>query len=214
MPARPESGTVYVIDDDDDVRDSLAMLIRSNGLEVATFRSGIDFLEADLDPGPACVLLDLLMPDLDGLAVQAALAERGSKLPVIFLSAHGRVPHAVRAVQRGALNFLEKPNFDATTLLNLLYAALRRHRHTLNNDRVQAQRQQRIGRLTGRELEVARLAASGKTNKAIAAELGISERTVEIHRGRAMRKLELRSVADLVRLEGELQSATTSAATP
>lgn len=209
MTASPESGVVHIVDDEASVRDGLSLLVRSVGLPVIAYASGTEFLAADLDRGPACVLLDLRMPGMDGLAVQAALTAQGSRLPVIFLTAHGKVPQAVEAVQRGALGFLEKPNFDQDALIELIHAGLRRHRRALTEDAHRAARLQRIARLTEREREVARLAAAGRANKVIALDLGISERTVEIHRSRAMKKLELRSVADLVRIEEDLASAST-----
>ncbi len=206
MAASPESGIVYLIDDEISVRDGLSLLLGSAGFAVTSFASGAEFLAADLDPNPACVLLDLRMPGVDGLAVQAALSKRGSNLPVVFLTAHGKVPEAVEAVQHGALGFLEKPNFDHEALIELIRVGLCRHRQALTEEARKAERLQRIARLTEREREVALHAAAGRANKVIAADLGISERTVEIHRSRAMKKLELRSVADLVRLEADLAS--------
>lgn len=203
-----DAGTVYIVDDDPAVRDGLGRLLRSAGFAVATFASGSAFIAAEREDGPACVLLDLRMPGMDGMAVQARLAEQGSTLPVIFLSAHAEVPVAVTALQRGASGFLEKPNFDYDDMTNQIRTAIAKHRIALEQLRRQKGLFDRIGRLTARERQVAQLAAAGKANKVIASELGISERTVEIHRGRGMKKLKLRSVADLVRIEGELMTAT------
>ena len=206
-----DAGTVYIVDDDPAVRDGLSLLLRSAGFTIRAFASGSDFITAEREAGPGCVLLDLRMPGMDGMAVQAELAEQDSNLPVIFLTAHAQVPVAVTALQRGAAGFIEKPNFDHDDMLEQIRTAIAEHRIVLEQLRRQTALLDRIARLTSRERQVARLAAAGKANKVIASELGISERTVEVHRSRGMKKLELRSVADLVRIEPELMATKRAA---
>ncbi|MCC5873728.1 MAG: response regulator transcription factor [Gammaproteobacteria bacterium] len=203
MPARnAERGIVLIVDDDSAVRDGLSMLMDAAGLASHSFASGPELLAWTPPPDePACLLLDLRMPGMDGLEVQQALQARGSELPIVFLTAHGEVPTAVQAVQNGALGFLEKPSFDRQELLDLVRQGIAEHHEALQRREQNERIHERIARLTRRELEVARLVAGGLANKVIAVDLGISERTVEVHRGRAMKKLELRQLADLVRLE-------------
>lgn len=196
--------TVLIVDDEEAVRTALAMLIESEGLTARSFASGDELLAADLPEGPACVLLDLRMPGMGGLEVQARLSEIAPELPVIFLTGFADVADAVTALKRGALDFFEKPGFDREKLLKTVHAALDTHGKSLSQAEGRRVLEARLRTLSPRELEVARMAAAGKANKVIAAELGISERTVEIHRGRAMRKLGLRTAPELIRLESQL----------
>lgn len=201
----PEEGMVFIVDDDDAVRDGMLLLMTAVGYAARGFASGAEFLETTLpEDGPACLLLDLKMPGMSGMEVQEHLQERGSDLPIVFLTAHGDIPLAVRAVQRGALAFLEKPRFSREELIGHVRTGLDHHRRRLAARVREAHIDERIGALSRRELEVARRVAAGNANKVIALEFGISERTVEIHRSRAMKKLGLRTVADLVRLEDRL----------
>lgn len=195
MTDRP---TVHVVDDDEAVRRSLAYTLRTAGHLVHTWPSGEAFLEG-LEPGPACVLLDIRMPGMDGLAVHRAMAARGLALPVIVMTGHGDIATAVQAMKGGAVDFLEKP-FESVTLRKALAAAAERlaaaegHQHRL------AEAQARLRILTPREREVLDGLARGLPNKTIAWELGISARTVEVHRANVMSKLELHTLSDVLRV--------------
>lgn len=192
-------GTVYIVDDDEAVRDAVELLISSVGLDARSFASGSEFLETGLPAGPACVLLDVRMPGMSGPEVQEHLQAARPDIPVIFLTGHGDVPVAVRALKRGAFDFLEKPIFDRQALLDRIQQGLRTHAERLDHDHRKRETQARIDALSRREREVMELVAGGLANKQIADRLGISERTVEIHRGRVMKKLGVRSAAELVR---------------
>lgn len=183
---------VSVVDDDPAVRDSIAMLVRTEGLAVRTFDSARSFL-ATWDPcEPGCLVVDLRLPGLSGLDLQQRLAAEGDAPPIIFLTGYGTVPAAVRALKAGAIDFLEKP-FDPAALLARIHEALAR-------DRVRRSHTRRFDVLTRREREILEQVKEGNTNKVIAANLGISVRTVELHRARGMRKIGIRSVAKLVQL--------------
>jgi FixJ family two-component response regulator len=204
-----ETATVLIVDDDSGIRQALELLMASANLASLSFASGRDVLNADKPEGPACVLLDLNMPDLDGLEVQQRLQEQDPSLPVIFLTGHGDVPVAVKALKYGAVDFFQKPGFDHQQLLQTIRQALASHQATRNANLERQRIRNGIHTLSPRELEVARLAAAGQANKVIGIELGISERTVEVHRGRAMKKLGLRQAADLVRAESTLAEMAT-----
>ena len=183
---------VSVIDDDPAVRDSIAMLVRTEGLAVRTFDSARSFLAAWDPREPGCLVVDLRLPGPSGLDLQQRLAAEGDAPPIIFLSGYGTVPAAVRALKAGAIDFLEKP-FDPATLLARIHEALAL-------DRIRRSRIRRLDALTRREREILEQVKEGDTNKVIAANLGISVRTVELHRARGMRKIGIRSVAELVQL--------------
>ena len=183
---------VFVVDDDPAVRDSIAMLVRTEGLVVRTFGSARSFLEAWDRCEPGCLVVDLRLPGLSGLDLQQRLAGEDDAPPIIFLTGYGTVPAAVRALKAGAIDFLEKP-FDPATLLVRIHEALDR-------DRTRRSRTRRLDALTRREREILEQVKEGHTNKVIAANLGISVRTVELHRARGMRKIGVRSVAELVQL--------------
>ena len=183
---------VFVVDDDPAVRDSIALLLRAEGLAARTFDSAGSFLAAWDRGEPGCLVVDLRMPDLSGLALQERLAGADDAPPMIFLTGYGTVPAAVHALKAGAMDFLEKP-FDAATLLARVREALARDRERRSETR-------RLATLTRREREILERVADGSTNKVTAANLGISVRTVELHRARGMRKLGVRSVAGLVRM--------------
>lgn len=195
---KPET-TVFIVDDDPAVRDSLLRLLATaGGFRVRTHDSAESFLDA-VEPGqPGCVLLDMELPGMNGLDAQRLLAERHIRLPVIFLTAHGSVPTAVRAVQTGAFEFLEKPA-DAAALVACVRRALQhdtdlRAQHAAG-DAVRA----RCSALTAREREILPLAAAGRSSKEIARTLGISHRTVELHRSRIMKKIGAGTLVDLVK---------------
>jgi len=190
--------TVFVVDDDDAVRESLSMLLRSIGLPVASYSSATEFL-AEYQDGPGCLVLDIRMPGMSGLELQRNLNDRHAILPIIFITGHGDVPMAVEAMQAGAADFLQKPFLDQE-LLDRIHRALERDQANrkllLDRDRII----ERLQRLTPREREVIDLLAQGKANKVIAADLGVSQRTVEIHRARVMEKMGAASLAHLVRM--------------
>ncbi|MFO1311071.1 MAG: response regulator [Burkholderiales bacterium] len=197
------SPIVYVVDDDDEVRTAIARLLLSSGIEAIPYASPRAFLDA-IDPAvPACVVLDLAMPDLDGLAVQQLLAEQGPLLSIVFLTAHGDLATGVRAMKRGAVDFLAKP-VDDEVLLAAVSQALARSRSMFDADADGRRDRARLGVLTPREREVLDGVLAGKLNKQIAFDLGTSEKTVKFHRSNLMRKLGLRSVAALVQFAERL----------
>jgi FixJ family two-component response regulator len=195
----PHDRTVYVVDDDDAVRDSLAMLFRTAGLHVETFGSAAEFLQLEQCAPTSCIVLDVRMPGLSGMALQEGLNERGSAIPIIFITGHGDIPLAVEAVKRGAFDFIEKP-FDDYQLLTQVLAALAAapDRHRASAD--EALRTERLALLSARERTVLDLVLAGKPSREIAEDLFISVKTVEFHRARIMQKLEVRSAAALFRL--------------
>lgn len=190
--------TVHVVDDDAAVRRSLERLLDTAGFRVVSYDSSSAFLEAARGLSAGCVLLDIQMPGVDGLAVQARLNRLGVPLPVIVMTAHGDVARAVQAMKAGAVDFLEKP-FDDETLLNGIEAALAKAGRRVG-DREPAEAAQRIATLSPREREVLDGLVTGRPNKVIAFDLGISVRTVEVHRARMMERLGTRKLADAVRL--------------
>ena len=202
---KPSETTVFVVDDDDSVRKALTRLLSASGYRVDTYRSASDFLaRAHKRPdGPACVILDLFMPDLSGLELQAVLQAASVPLPILFVTGHGDIPSSVRAMKGGAVDFLTKPIEEAE-----LFAAVRRAVALDDDGRrtraAQATLNQRLSRLTPREHQVLGLVVTGLLNKQIAGRLGTSERTIKVHRARVMQKMEAKSVADLVRMADRL----------
>ncbi len=190
---------VYLVDDDPDVRRSLQRLLKSWGMEVQVFASPDEFLSADIAVTPACLILDLKLPGMDGLELQDRLKARHLDIPVIFISAYGTVTESVQAMKSGALEFLEKPVTEPT-LIAAVTRAIERHRRLCQEKTAVQEIEQRFGNLTPRELQVLGLVVQGRLNKQIAAELQIAEITVKIHRGRLMQKLQCSSLADLVLL--------------
>ena len=191
--------TVYIVDDDDGMRRALGILMTTVGYQPAAFAGPREFL-AKYDPGqPACLVLDVRMPEMSGLEVQQQLNRNGSMLPVILVSGHGDIPMAVQAMKDGAFDFLQKP-FRDQELLDRINAALKLDaENRASVDRL-ADLKQRADSLTPREREVMAMVVDGKANKVIAIDLGLSERTVEIHRANVMEKMGARSVAHLVKM--------------
>jgi RNA polymerase sigma factor (sigma-70 family) len=212
--AASRSEIVYVVDDDSSIRQALSGLLRSVGLRAETFGSAQEFLRARRAEVPACLVLDVRLPDGSGLDLPEELRNLDVPLPVIFISGHGTIPISVRAMKSGALEFLTKP-FRDEDLLGAIDVALERDRAARVERSEVEDARQRIQRLTPREREVLDLVVAGKMNKQIAAQLGTAEQTVKQHRGRVMRKLQVDSVADLVRLferaSGQRGAPTTSA---
>lgn len=190
---------MFVVDDDKAVRDSLALLVDSVGLQVETFASAQDFLDTYHPDRRGCLITDLRMPGMSGLELQEKLSAEDVRIPVIVLTGHGDVPAAVRALKGGAVDFVEKP-FNPQALLDLIQQAIARDTEIHELAAQEAQVAERVALLTPREHEVMDLVVAGKANKVIAIELAISERTVELHRGRIMKKMQARSLAELMRM--------------
>ncbi len=201
--------SVYVVDDDDAVRSSLRLLLKSVGIPAVSFGSARDFIAA-YDPNvPGCLVLDVRMPGMSGLELQEELNRRGAIIPVIFITGHGDIPMAVEAMQHGAFDFLQKP-FRDQDLIDRVQRALAtdaKNRSALNEGHQIAERYES---LTPREREVLALVTQGKANKVMAGDLGVSQRTVEIHRARVMEKMGANSLAQLVRMMMNLERARSS----
>jgi FixJ family two-component response regulator len=196
-------GLVFVVDDDESVRRGLERLLRSDGLEVKCFASSKEFVDRPLPDRLACVVLDLRLPGASGLEVQEALARAGHDIPIIFISGYADVRSSVLALKAGAVDFLQKPVGDQD-LLDTVHESLGRARVARQERADRAVIQARFGLLSRRERDVLRLLLRGMLNKQIAAELGISEKTVKFHRGRVMAKTEAGSMAELVRQAGKI----------
>ena len=194
---------VYLVDDEPAVRKALWRVLRSAGIEVASFGSAEEFLAA-LEKEPAgCAILDVAMPGLDGLALQETLGARGIDLPILFLTGRGDIPMSVRAMKAGAFDFLTKP-VEGKVLVATVRRALERGRVVRREQREVAGLRRRLASLTPREREVLEEVVKGRLNKQIAAELGIAEKTVKIHRGNVMEKMAAGSLAELVQLAGRV----------
>jgi FixJ family two-component response regulator len=197
--AKADCPTVFVVDDEAPVRKAISRLLRAAGFAVAAFASSGEFLARHDLHKPGCLILDLMMPGVDGMELQRALASKGSVLPIIFLTGHGNVPQSVQAMKRGALDFLTKPVNDGQLLAAIRVA--------IEKDRVARRRQAelleiraRLATLTPREQEVLDHVVTGKLNKQIADDLGVVEQTIKVHRAHVMKKMKVQSVAELVRL--------------
>jgi two-component system, LuxR family, response regulator FixJ len=200
---KERSPTVFIVDDDEAVRSSLRLLIKSVGLIPSALASAREFLEKYDAAQPGCLVLDVRMPDMSGLELQEQLNRQGAVIPVIFITGHGDVPMAVEAMQAGAFDFLQKP-FRDQDLIDRIQRALEKDR---SNRAVLNERsliRERLETLTPREREVLEMVSSGKPNKIMAADLGVSQRTVEIHRARVMEKMGASSLAQLVRMVMDL----------
>jgi two-component system response regulator FixJ len=189
---------VYIVDDDDAVRDSLCFLLKSVGITCNGFSSGKEFLEAYDPDWQGCILLDIRMPGISGMEVQRQLAEQNCPLPIIFITGHGDIPMAVEAMHLGAYDFIQKP-FHDQELLDRIQQALTTYRESQNELTVRKDVQECYEKLTPREKEVMEAVVRGHANKVIAMDLELSQRTVEIHRARVMEKMQARSLASLVK---------------
>jgi FixJ family two-component response regulator len=195
--------TVFVVDDDASIRDALKSLFGSVGLQAQAFASAPEFLQAKLPDTPSCLVLDVRLPGLSGLDFQAELAKANIQLPIIFITGHGDIPMTVRAMKAGAVEFLTKP-FRDQELLDAVQLGLDRDRARRNSDKAVSSVRARYDSLTPREQEVIGLVTSGLMNKQIAAEIGVTEVTVKVHRGHVMRKMGAKSLAELVRMADAL----------
>ena len=200
---------VFVVDDDRALLNAIERVLSSSGYQVETFTSPAFFMEQLPYDGPACLVLDLRMPELSGLDVQEWLAFKSITIPTVFLSGESDVPSTARAMRKGAVDFLVKP-VDESELLTAVSRALARSIESRRRHVEEAQSSQRLARLTPRERQVCELVARGLLNKQIALELGTSEKTVKVHRGHVMRKLEVDSVAELVWLLARLPASTSA----
>jgi RNA polymerase sigma factor (sigma-70 family) len=190
---------VFVIDDDASVRDSVKRLLRSVGLQVEVFASPQEFLRWKRPAAPSCLVLDVRLHGASGLDLQGYLMDENIQMPIIFITAHGDVPMSVRAMKAGAIDFLTKP-FRDQDLLDSIHVALERDSARLEQESKLAMLRTRVESLTPREYEVVLMVVSGMPNKLIAADIGITENTVKVHRSRAMEKMHARSLADLVKI--------------
>jgi len=199
QPATAEAPIVFVVDDDESVREALRSLFRSVSLKVETFGSAADFLRSELPDVASCLVLDVRLPGVSGLDFQAELAKANIHIPIIFMTGHGDIPMSVQAMKAGAVDFLTKP-FRDQDMLDAVAAAIERDRSRRKDEQRLSDVRARFDSLTEREREVMGLVTAGLMNKQIAGELGLSEITVKIHRGHVMRKMAARSLADLVRM--------------
>jgi FixJ family two-component response regulator len=194
-----ETAMVYIVDDDDAIRDSLGLLMRSVGLASRGFESALDFLRGYDPDAHGCVVADIRMPGLSGLELQEELNERQARTPLIFITGHGDVPMAVKAMQAGAVDFIQKP-FRDQDLLDCIHRALQQDLSARHSELEKQSVLDKMAALTPREAEVMEKVVAGCANKVIALDLGVSQRTVELHRARVMKKMQVRSLAELVRL--------------
>jgi len=191
--------TIFVVDDDREMRNSLRRLLRTMHLNVELYSSALEFMECYAPERPGCIILDVRMPRMSGLELQARLAEQGVRTPVIIVTGHGDVPTAVRAMKGGAFEFIEKP-FDEQELLDCVNRCIAQDREMRREAAHHAEIRARMAQLTDREREVLELVVAGQINKVIATMLGISTKTVEAHRSRAMDKMRAASVAALAQM--------------
>ncbi len=203
------SPTVFVVDDDEAVRNSLRFLLKSVGLPTQTLPSATEFLATYQPAQPGCLVLDVRMPAMSGLELQQQLNLRGATIPVIFITGHGDIPMAVESMQHGAFDFLQKP-FRDQDLIDRIQKALTKDAKTRSALKEHERIRHRLESLTPREREVLALMTQGKPNKVMAADLGVSQRTVEIHRARVMEKSGASSLAQLVRMVMDLAPERTS----
>ena len=213
IDALPEIPIVIVVDDDPEVREALSSLFRSVGLEPRLFGSTAEFLQHELPEAPCCVVLDIRLPGVGGLDFQAQLTKANIHVPIVMMTGHGDIPMSVQAMKAGAVDFLTKP-FRHQDMLDAVAQAIERDRKRRDSEKALAELRRLFESLTPREREIMTLVTTGLMNKQVAAELGLSEITVKIHRGHLMRKMGVRSLADLVRAAGALELRQTKTSTP
>ena len=195
---------VFIVDDDEPVRDSIGMLLDTMDIRYRAFADAQSFLDIYTHGQSGCLVLDIRMPGMSGIELQEKLLEMGAQLPIVFITGHGDIPMAVEAMRRGAVDFIRKP-FREQDLLDRIHQALEQNSSRRSSDADIKKLRKRIAVLTPREYEVFERVTAGQANKVIAIELGISERTVEIHRSQVMQKTQVRTLADLVRLKLNLE---------
>jgi FixJ family two-component response regulator len=204
-----ENPVIYVVDDDTSVRKAIERLLRSAGHDAKTFASPLEFLAFSFPDAPGCLILDIKMPELSGLELQDRLAEKGISFPIIFITGHGTVPASVKAFKSGAMDFLQKP-FEDKIFLEAVSRGIEKHRRLRQEQKVMEALRAKLDTLTQRECEVFRLVVAGMLNKQIAFDLGTTEKTIKVHRGRVMQKMCAQSLADLVRVAEKLGISSSS----
>jgi FixJ family two-component response regulator len=207
----PVSPLVFVVDDDVSVRESLELLLQSEGWYVETFASAQEFLDRPRPLAPSCLILDVSLPGLNGLELQQRISAERTDMPIIFITGHGDIPMTVRAMKAGAIEFLTKPLSDEA-LLKAVRQAMERSRSAISQEAQLEELRRCYGALTPREREVMMLVVSGLLNKQVGGELGISEITVKAHRGKVMEKMKAGSLAELVKMAAKLHISRTSGA--
>ena len=213
LSSKASAPVVFVVDDDISVRESVELLIRTEGWRAETFASAQEFLDRPRVLSPSCLVLDVSLPGLNGLDLQERVARERTDMPIIFITGHGDVPMTVRAMKAGAVEFLTKP-FGDGVLLDAIRHALERSKVVLDQEAELAVLRERYTSLTRREREVMALVVSGLLNKQVGGELGISEITVKAHRGQVMQKMKAESLADLVKMAAELRLTSPSKDVP
>ncbi len=213
IDAPSETPTVLVVDDDQEVREALSSLFRSVGLDSKLFASTAEFLQHKFPEAPCCLVLDIRLPGVGGLDFQAQLTKASIHIPIVMITGHGDIPMSVRAMKAGAVDFLTKP-YRHQDMLDAVAQAIERDRKRRDSEKSLAELRGLFDSLTTREREIMTLVTAGLMNKQVAAELGLSEITVKIHRGHIMRKMGVRSLADLVRAAEALELRQTKTSTP